>query len=87
MSKRRVHIESDLNTAPMRLVYEVTRTAIDEEAEQFGRPRADDYSYEVELISGDVEALSDLENEEAELAAIEQAKSEWTEVAKLEGAA
>ncbi len=66
---RRVYLDSGPNTSPTRLTFEVTRT---------------DDGHEVELISGDVEALSDLDNEEAEAEAIRLAEAEW---AKLEGAA
>jgi hypothetical protein len=61
---RRVYLEAGSNTNPTRLVYEVTKAW-------------DGDGYEVELISGDVEALSDLDNEEAEAEAIRLAESEW----------
>lgn len=70
---RRVYIEAGPNTLPTRLTFEVTRDG--------------DGDHGVELISGDVEALSDLDNEEAEAEAIRLAETEWAELAKLEGAA
>lgn len=65
---RRVYLDAGSNTFPTRLTFEVTRT---------------DDGHAVEIISGDVEALSDLENEEAELEAIRMAEEEWAELAEL----
>lgn len=77
---RRVYLDAGSNTFPTRLTFEVTRTPIDDEQpEIFGHPRDPDatHEYSVELISGDAEDLSDLENEAAENEAIEMAKLEW----------
>lgn len=64
---KRVYLEAGPNTSPTRLTFEVTRT---------------DDGHEIELISGDVEALSDPDNEEAEFAAIRLAEDEWDDEAR-----
>jgi hypothetical protein len=64
---KRIYLEAGPNTYPTRLTYEVTKDA--------------DGDCTAELISGDVEALSDLDNEEAEAEAIRMAEAEWAKPA------